>query len=634
MIDISLKHIKKSYGADLVLQDVSIEIHSKDRIGLIGQNGSGKTTTLKIIAGREEYDEGSLFIDKDKKIGYLDQIPEFPDTYTVLDVLNGAFSPLTKLKRKMKALEQAFAEKGEPGDSVFEKKYMDEYGKLQTEFEQKGGYESETNLEKICTGLKLSSDFQTRRFSRLSSGEKSIVVLGKILLESCDIMLLDEPTNHLDFEAIEWLETFLVEYPGDVVIISHDRYFLDKSVNKIVELEGGRTEVYHGHYSYYVEEKDRRLFAQFEQHKNQEKKIKAMEAAIRRFREWGRRSDDPRMFRKAANMEKRIERMEKIDKPVLERRKIKLDPSKSRRSGKDVVEIRNLTKRFGDSALLEDLNGLVRYQERVAILGRNGSGKSTILKLILGQMSPEKGEIRIGSQVKVGYLEQEVSFPDQERSILDELRYVLGIDQGKARALLSKVLFYREDAFKKIASLSGGERVRLKWCLLMHQDINFLVLDEPTNHLDINSREVLEEYLMEFTGTILFISHDRFFINKMAHRILHLDSHRLANYPGNYDDFKEMQSEPSPAIRIEAGHKDKLKKKAGENRFREQKKGSENRKKKIEAEMEDIEDRIRRLESDMEQHPTDFERQQALYTDGEELKRKLEILFNELIEIE
>lgn len=401
-----------------------------------------------------------------------------------------------------------------------------------------------------------------------------------------------------------------------------------------VELEGGKTEVYHGHYSYYVEEKDRRLFAQFEQYKNQEKRIKAMEAAIKRFREWGLRSDDPRMFRKAANMEKRIERLEKIDKPILERRKIKLDPSKSGRSGKDVAEIRNLTKRFEGSTLFEDLNGLIRYRERVAILGRNGSGKSTILKLMLGQLPPDKGEIKIGSQVKVGYLEQEVSFPDQERSILDELRYVLEIDQGKARTFLAKVLFSKEDVFKNIGSLSGGELVRLKWCLLMHQDINFLVLDEPTNHLDIDSREVLEEYLQEFTGTILFISHDRFFINKMADRILHLENHRLVNCLGNYDDFKEMQSRRRPTLKVDTGNKEEQKKKADENQLQKQKKGSENRKKKIEADMEDIEHSISRLEAEMKKYPTDFEKQQALYMDGEELNRKLEKLLVELIEMD
>jgi len=646
MIDISLKQMKKSYAADIVLRDVNLEVHSGEKIGLIGPNGSGKTTILKIIAGKTDCDEGSRFVHRDKKIGYLDQIPAFPESYTVTDVLNGAFAPVIEVKRKMRALEDTFEDRSENHGHADADRRMAAYGKLQVEFERQGGYEYETKLEKICTGLKLMPDFLRRYFRHLSSGEKSIVVLAKILLESCDVMLLDEPTNHLDIEAIEWLESYLGDFPGGAIIVSHDRYFLDKTVHHILELEGGRTEAYHGNYTYFVKERERRLFAQFEQYKNQEKKIKAMEAAIKRFREWGRRSDDPRMFRKAANMEKRIERMEKVDKPVLERRRIKLNAANSRRSGTDVVSLERLAKRFDGTALFEDLNGLIRYREHVAVLGRNGSGKSTLLKLMLGQLESDEGTVRMGSQVRVGYLEQEVSFPDPQRTIIDEIRHVLEVDAGKARAYLAKMLFLRDDAFKQIANLSGGELVRLKWCLLMHQDINFLVLDEPTNHLDIDSREVLEEYLSEFAGTILFVSHDRFFINKMADRVLHLADKRLTNYPGNYDDFKETRSR----IDQRAGDERGAQKKQSDGALRQSRKsglsrhtgkrsqyvksGSKNRKRKLEADLDTLESAIAELESEMAKHPSDYQKQQDLHKEQSKLHRRLDELLEALIELE
>lgn len=632
MIDVSLKHIKKSYGAVSVLHDVNMDIQEKDRIGLIGQNGSGKTTVLKIIAGREEYDNGTLTVNKDKKTGYLDQIPVYADEYTVSDVLSSAFLPLIQLKDEMRKLEKIFAKGFEAGSDETTAKQMQTYGKLQTEFERMGGFEYEVHLERICMGLKLSADFLDRRFNLLSSGEKSIVVLGKILLESCDILLLDEPTNHLDFDAIEWLEAFLKEYPGCVVIISHDRYFLDRSVNKIVDLEAGRTEAYHGNYSYYIEEKERRLFAQFEQYKNQEKKIKAMEAAVKRFREWGRRSDNPDMFKKAAHMEKRIEKMEKIDRPILERKKIRPASSAGKRSGKSVVEIKNLSKQFNGNILFQSINELIRYRERVALLGKNGSGKSTIIKIILGKIPPDRGTIHIGSQVNVGYLAQEVSFPVQERTALDEVRYVLEMEQGEARKYMAKFLFFRDDVFKKIFSLSGGELVRLKLCLLLYQDINFLVLDEPTNHLDIDSREVFEEYLQEFTGTILFVSHDRYFINKMADRILLLENDTWTNYPGNYDDLKDIQSRMQPAKKNVQPEKDT--KQSNIRQDQKQQRGRENRRKIIEADMEEIENKILLLEADMVKFPSDYEKQQVLYIEKETLKGELEKLFDELIELE
>lgn len=617
MIDVALKEIKKSYGADEILRRVSFEINEGERVGLIGRNGTGKTTILKIIAGLETYDSGKLMIRKNRNIVYLDQIPAFPVHFTSQNVLDSAFSELFGIQSELECLEKKISIQGTDTDE----RVMKAYGDLQETFAARGGYEIVHKQDIVCTGLKITDDLRTRRFSSLSGGEKTRVVLGMILLTKNGILLLDEPTNHLDMDTLEWLENFLESYSGTVVLISHDRYFLDNVINRTIELEDGETEVYHGNYSYYTAEKDRRLLAQFEQYKNQKKKISAMRESIKKLREWGSRGDNPKFFRRAAHMEKQIERMAQIGKPVMNRKKMGLSFNDSSRSGQDVLEIKNLTKNFPGKSCIEKLDCHIRFGERVAVLGKNGAGKSTIFRMISGNIAPDSGQIRMGSRVKSGYLEQEISFENPEKTLLEKIKWDLEIEEGKARGILAKFMFTAQDVFKKIASLSGGEKTRLKFCLLMHRDLNFLILDEPTNHLDIESREVLEDALEKFAGTILFVSHDRYFINRFAHRTLHLEHGVFTEYLGNYNDFRKKYHEDHNS-RDRADKSIAKKTKVG--RKKAQSSGGSkliSKKRRIEKELEDLEEKINLLDEQLVAAASNFELCNRLFEEKTELSK-------------
>lgn len=631
MIEIGLKNIEKSYGADKIINNVSFEVHSHDRIGLIGRNGTGKTTILKIISGRERYNNGVLSIRKGATIGYLDQIPVFPESFTAMDVLNTVFKEAFEMKEKMNLLEEQLSKETDEGIE----REIEAYGELQFKFEQLGGYDIDTRIDKICTGLRIDKRMRNQPFNSLSGGEKTIVGLSKTLLQSCDILLLDEPTNHLDIASLSWLEEFLRAYKGAAVIISHDRYFLDQTVTKIIELEDGESDIYHGNYSWYVQEKEDRLMSQFEAHKNQEKKIKAMQKAIKRFRDWGARADNPKMFKKAKQIENRIEKMVRIEKPLLDSKKIKLHFSGDRRSGKDVIWGEKVKKSFADKTIFSGADFSIRYSERVALFGKNGSGKTTLMKMILRQWKPDSGDIVVGASVTNGYLAQKVSFKDENQTILAYIRRQLLVDEGKARNLLASFLFYKDDVFKKIKDLSGGEKARLKLCELMHQDINLLLLDEPTNHLDIDSREMLEDALSDFNGTILFISHDRYFINKLSKRILAIEEGKLVEYFGNYDDYRDkvlrikndfQNQNDTRALKpvSEGGDKSSLK----------IRRKAENRKKALEARIGEIESNIKQKENEMEKHPADYEKQRTLYEEKRILQQNLDRAFTEWMTLE
>jgi len=630
MIEIGLKNIEKSYGADKIINNVSFEVHSHDRIGLIGRNGTGKTTILKIISGRERYNNGVLSIRKGATIGYLDQIPIFPESFTAMDVLNTVFKEAFEMKEKMNLLEEQLSKETDKG---IERK-IEAYGELQFKFEQLGGYDIDTRIDKICTGLRIDKRMQNQPFNSLSGGEKTIVGLSKTLLQSCDILLLDEPTNHLDIASLSWLEEFLRTYKGAAVIISHDRYFLDQTVTKIIELEDGKSDIYHGNYSWYVQEKEDRLMAQFEAHKNQEKKIKAMQKAVKRFRDWGARADNPKMFKKAKQIENRIEKMVRIEKPLLDSKKIKLHFSGDMRSGKDVIWGEKVKQSFADKIIFSDADFSIRYSERVALFGKNGSGKTTLMKMILRQRKPDSGDIIVGASVTNGYLAQKVSFKDENQTILAYIRRQLLVDEGRSRNLLASFLFYKDDVFKKIKDLSGGEKARLKLCELMHQDINLLLLDEPTNHLDIDSREMLEDALSDFTGTILFISHDRYFINKLSKRILAIEEGKLVEYFGNYDDYRDkvlrikndFQNHDTRALKPESEEGDKSSLKI--------RRKIENKKKILEARIGEIESNIKQKETEMEKHPADYEKQRTLYEEKCILQQNLDRVFAEWLTLE
>lgn len=547
MIQLAVKDIEKSFSVYQILNGVSFEVQDNERIGLVGKNGTGKTTLLKMIMGIEHQDRGDIFIKKGAKLGYVEQIPHFEKETLVKDVLKMAFLTLQNLNDKMRQLEEEMAQiKGEELERKLKK-----YGEISEEFESQGGYEIEENLSKVCSGLRFTQNFLSKSFMSLSGGEKTTVLLGKVLLEQPDILLLDEPTNHLDMHAMEWLESYLNSYKGAVLMISHDRYFLDQVATKIVELERGRASTFYGNYSYYTEEKERQLLSEFEAYEDQQKKIKAMEKAIKRLRIWAAQGDNEDLFKKAACMQKRLDKMEKLEKPVLEGPQMALNFNETERSGKDVLRLCKVEKAFSDKVLFKELDFKVNYKERIAIIGDNGCGKSTLIKMILGEEKEDGGEIHLGTRLKIAYLPQQVHFPNEEVTVLETFKESVVMTETKARQTLAKFLFYGEEVFKKVKGLSGGEKSRLMLCKLIQEDVNLLILDEPTNHLDIDSRENLEEALQSFKGTLLFISHDRYFINKVAERVSEVSHYQITNYNGNYDYYKEKVVERNERFKQE-----------------------------------------------------------------------------------
>ncbi|MEF2968254.1 ABC-F family ATP-binding cassette domain-containing protein [Paenibacillus sp. M1] len=537
---IQCAHIQKYYGAELVLSDVTFEIKEGEIVGLIGRNGTGKTTLMSLLTGADVPDQGQLMIRKDASVGSLAQIPDYGSEKSVYDVLQSAFRPLLEAKEEMRRLEQEMSAASSAGQESRLELLLKQYGALQEAFERGGGYGIEADIDRVAGGIGIPPEQYDRPFSTLSGGEKTKVGLAVILLQNPDILLLDEPTNHLDMAAIEWLEGFLRGFGGTVVVISHDRYFLDAVAEKIIELEDGEAFTYHCNYSKYKEEKEARLLQQFADYQEQQKKIKKMQETIKQLIEWGNRSNPPNpgFHRRAASMQKALDRMVKLKKPILERKRIDLQLEQNDRSGKDALILSEVGQSAGGRVLYRGVSHTLRYGEAAALIGGNGAGKSTLLKSILGFAGPDEGEIRIGARVEVGYLAQESAPADEEGTVLQYFRDELGMETGEARNQLARFLFYGSDVFKKVCSLSGGEWTRLRLAILMYRKPNLLLLDEPTNHLDIDSREALEEALEEYPGTLLTVSHDRYFINKIASQVWLLEDGRLSVTPGDFDDFR------------------------------------------------------------------------------------------------
>lgn len=542
MITCSVNHISKMYGGNLIFQDMSFEINEKDRVGLVGRNGSGKTTLLRLIAGMEEPDSGKIHWKKGLRIGYLAQIPVFKAEMSVRDVLGTAYDELIAVQAEMQKLEEEMAAAAE--DSVRLDRLLQKYGVLQEKFSLGGGYEMDANIDRIANGLNITALLDSN-FNSLSGGEKTKAGLALSLLRSPDLLLLDEPTNHLDIMAAEWLAEFLNSYEGTVIIISHDRYFLDETATKILDMEDGEIELYHANYSGFLKEKEEKLLREFQAYEEQQKKIKKMKEAIKRLRDWANRSNPPSsaLHKRATNMERALARMEKLDRPILNRKKMNFELETGGRSGKDVLVIKDAQKCFGERELFSGVNLQLQYQDRAAIVGENGSGKTTLLKFIQGQLVPDQGEAKLGSNVKIGYLSQHMELSNKEGTVLEAFRSEVVMNDGEARNVLAGFLFYGPAVFKKVSQLSGGERMRLRLAQLMHQDLNFLILDEPTNHLDIDSREVLEEALDGFEGTLLAVSHDRFFLNKLFDKIYWLESGQLTEIEGDYDRARMKMAE-------------------------------------------------------------------------------------------
>ena len=534
MIDISVSNLVKEFEVGhKILDGLTFQVDTGERVGLLGPNGCGKTTLLRILTGVMDYDEGDVVIAPGKRMGLISQIPVYPAGYTVEDVLATAFEPLREMEREMAALAEQMGEGTNPA-------LLARYDKLTAAFEAAGGYETDTKTNKVCNGLTIPQSMREQLFDKLSGGEKTRVNLARLILEDTDILLLDEPTNHLDLRATEWLEEYLDKFKGTVLTVSHDRYFLDKVVNRIVEIQSGKAEFYSGNYSFYVVEKERRYEEKLRQYEKEQAKIEQLEKAAEQMRIWAYSGMD-KTFKRVKSMEKRIERMRTTDRPTKER-KMEVRFGEREFRGDEVLTIKGLTKSFGDRTLFSNLGLEVAGGERIALLGDNGSGKTTLLKILLGEEEPDAGKVRMGPTVKVGYLPQHVHFDHPERNLVDTLIYEQDCTAQTARNRLAAFKFRGEDVFKPVSALSGGEQSRLRLCMLMDEKINLLILDEPTNHLDIQSREWIEEAVEEYEGNLLFVSHDRYFIDRFASRIWMLEDGHITDFRGNYQEYQAARA--------------------------------------------------------------------------------------------
>ncbi|CCX36557.1 aBC transporter ATP-binding protein [Clostridium sp. CAG:1000] len=531
MIEISLNKINKSYGFNNVLNNLSFDVKTNERVALIGSNGCGKTTTLKIIMGIESYDSGNISIRKESKIGYLTQMPpKEDDNVSAKSVYLRGVQELIDLENKI----NDFVENMSSNEKDI--KLLD---KLQEEFRISGGYSLKEKIEKIRNGFKITNELLDREYNKLSGGEKTLINLASIILSNPDILLLDEPTNHLDIDTLEWFEEYLSSYNGTVVIISHDRYFLDRTVNKIIEIENGNANIYHGNYSYYLKESEKRLMVEFQNYKNQQKEIKALKEAIERYKVWGAKSDNPMFFRRAKAIETRLEKMEVIEKPKT-KSELRINLNVEDRTSNRVMVISNFDLKIGNKELLRNSHMEVYYKERVCLMGKNGAGKTTLIKNIL---SNTHDNIKLGTNIKIGYIPQEIRFDNEDLTIYEHMRKIFVGSESELRSKLNQFYFTADNIDKKVKNLSGGEKVRLKLLELILKNANFLILDEPTNHIDIDTREILEESLLAYDGTILFISHDRYFINKIATKIVMIENKEMITYNGNYDSIKKKSND-------------------------------------------------------------------------------------------
>ncbi len=544
MLLVNLDHVGHQYGVQRVLDGVSWEILAGQKIGLVGANGAGKSTLLRLILGTSKPDEGTVFRAKGVQVGYLAQEPELDPERTVWEESLSASAALLQAEAELRRLERRMGDPAVAGDAVALDKVMKAYARAQEFFEQLDGYRYESRVREALQSVGLPESILDLRVGALSGGQRKLVGLAKLLVFPVDLLLLDEPDNHLDLEGKAFLEHFITSFPGAVVIVSHDRYLLDETVTAIAELEGGQVTVYSGNYSAYVTEKRLRQLRQQQLYEAQQKEISRIQAAIARFELWAHLVVDERHIRQARARQKMLERMDKIERPNLESRRMDLELN-GWRGSKKVLEVKGLDKLFevdGDvRVVLDGLNLLIWHGERVGLVGANGAGKSVFLRCLLGQEIPSGGVIEIGPSVKVGYYAQRHETLNLDRTLIEEIRDARPMSEQAAVSFLKRFLFPYQKVRDRVRDLSGGERSRLQLARLMLSEANFLLLDEPTNNLDLPSCEVLEEALEEFEGTVLIVSHDRYFLNRMATRMVELDAGALTEYIGDYTDYLEQK---------------------------------------------------------------------------------------------
>ena len=537
MIDILVNNLVKSFEVGSVLLDgLSFDIHEGECVGIMGRNGCGKTTLFRLLTGELSPDEGEIVIAPGKRLGLISQIPKYPDGYTVEDVLRTAFLPLQRLRERMEQLEQKLT-------ASAPKALLDEYDRLSNAYRVGGGYEQDTETDKICNGLGIPAAMRTQEFERLSGGEKTRVNLGRLLLEKTDILLLDEPTNHLDLHSVEWLEEYIKRFKGTVLTISHDRYFLDRVVERIIEISGGKAEFYSGNYTFYLQEKQERFNRRLKQYEQEQAKLKQLGFTVERMKGWG--INNRVLYRRAMSIQHRMERIEKTERPTKEKT-LRARFGEKEFHGDEVLSVKDFGKRFGERQLFSDVTLTVRGGERIALLGDNGTGKTTFIRALLGEI-PAEGKVRFGPSVKSAYLPQVIRFAHPERTLYDTMLYEKNCTPQSARDRLGAFLFSGEDVFKTVATLSGGEQSRLRLCMLMDEKINFLVLDEPTNHLDVASREWVECAIDEYEGTLLFVSHDRYFVEKFATRVWEMENGTIRDFPCGYAKYRAIKEHEAAA---------------------------------------------------------------------------------------
>ncbi len=613
MVDISVKNLVKFFviGENL-LDGLTFEIQEGERVAILGRNGCGKTTLLKILTGEMDYDDGEVYVNPNKRLGLISQIPHFPEGFLVEDVLHSAFADLWNIRMRMEAIEKQM-------QSGSDSELLREYDRLTAAFQAGGGYETDVETDKICNGLGITRQQRQQEFDSLSGGEKTRVNLARLLLEKTDILLLDEPTNHLDLRSVEWLESYVNTFKGTVVVISHDRYFIDRVAQRVIEITDGHAEFYSGNYSFYMDEKQARFDLQMKQYEQEQAKLKQLGFTVERMKGWG--INNRTLYRRAMSIQHRMERIRKTEKPKKERI-MKASFGEKDFSGDVVFKIKGLSKSFGEHALFSDVNLNVEGGERIALLGDNGSGKTTFLSCLLGDESCQ-GKIQFGPTVKVGYLPQILHFDHPERSLYDTMLYEKNCTPQTARDRLGAFLFQGEDVFKTVGTLSGGEQSRLRLCMLMDEKINLLILDEPTNHLDIASREWVEAAIEEFEGTLLFVSHDRYFIEKFAERIWLLQDGMIRDFPCGYQKYRSIL-EHEAALKAESPAAPKQKKEKPKGGTKD----SEKRLRALEREIEKQEQSIAALDKQIEEAASDYQELTRLL--GE--KEAQEVTLMELME--
>ena len=609
MVDIQVKNLTKFFviGENL-LEDLSFEIQEGECVAILGRNGCGKTTLFNILTGQMDYDAGEVFVNPNKRLGLISQIPKFPEGFTVENVLRSAFQVLIKTRERMMLLEQQMA-------SGATEEQLREYDTLVNRFQAGGGYEMDVEVDKICNGLGILPQQRLQEFNSLSGGEKTRVNLARLLLEKTDILLLDEPTNHLDLRSVEWLEGYINSFKGTVLAISHDRYFLDTVADRVIEIVDGHAEFYSGNYSFYIEEKQARFNLQLKQYEQEQAKLKQLGYTVERMKGWG--INNRTLYRRAMSIQHRMERIKKTERPKTEKT-MKASFHQKEFAGDVVFQMKNVEKRFGDRTLFSNVDLKVEGGERIALLGDNGTGKSTFIKCLLGEEDCA-GKIQLGPTVKWGYLPQIIHFAHPERSLYDTMLYEKNCTPQMARDRLGAFLFQGEDVFKSVGNLSGGEQSRLRLCMLMDEKINLLILDEPTNHLDIASREWVEAAIEEFEGVLLFVSHDRYFIDKFAERIWALEDGMIRDFRCGYSKYRSiLEHEAAQKTVVETVPKPKKEKPKGGT------KEIDKLIRRLEREIEKQETAISQLDAAIEAAAADYQELTRLL--GEKETAEMELL--------